>query len=58
MQNICARADYLKGLDPRYGPFARQLRNLAESYQSKAIAALVERYRTGHEEVRTENPSV
>lgn len=21
MQNICARADYLKGLDPRYGPF-------------------------------------
>ena len=58
MQNIGARADYLKDLDPRYAPFAKQLRNLAESYQSKAIAALVERYRTGHEEVRTENPSV
>ena len=58
MQDIGARADYLKALDPRYAPFARQLRNMAESYQSKAIAALVERYRTGHEEVRTENPSV
>ena len=58
MQDIGARADYLKDLDPRYAPFAKQLRNMAESYQSKAIAALVERYRTGHEEVRTENPSV
>jgi CheY-like chemotaxis protein len=45
MQNISARADYLKGLDPRYAPFARQLQNLAKSYQSKAIVALVEQHR-------------
>jgi CheY-like chemotaxis protein len=45
MQSLCARADYLKGLDARYAPFAQQLRVLAESYQSKAILALVERYR-------------
>lgn len=58
MQNIRARADYLKGLDPRYASFTKQLRDLAENYQSKAIVALVERYRTGHEEVRTETPPV
>jgi CheY-like chemotaxis protein len=58
MQNISARADYLKTLDPRYASFARQLQNLADSYQSKAIVALVERYRTGGEEARAENPPV
>ena len=38
------RADYLKGLDPRYAPFAEQLARLAEQCQSKAIANLVESY--------------
>ena len=46
MEMIRARAAYLKQLDPRYIPFASQLVRLAESYQSKAITALVERYRT------------
>ncbi len=53
MQHICAQADYLKELDPRYGAFAKQLRNLAENYQSKAIVALVKRYLTRHEEGTT-----
>ena len=46
MEMIRARAAYLKQLDPRYIPFASLLLRLAESYQSKAITALVERYRT------------
>ncbi len=58
MQNIRARADYLKDLDPRYASFTKKLLDLAENYQSKAIVALVEQYRAGHEEVRTENPPV
>ena len=58
MQRIRVQADYLKDLDPRYASFARQLRNLAENYQSKAIVALVERHRTKQEEMRTTNPSV
>jgi CheY-like chemotaxis protein len=45
MQSLCARADHLKELDARYGAFARQLRALAENYQSKAILALVVRMR-------------
>jgi len=53
MQKISERADYLKALDPRYAPFARQLRSLAQRYQSKAIAALVERHRTGDKNVHT-----
>jgi CheY-like chemotaxis protein len=56
MQSLCARADYLKGLDPRYAAFARQLRVLAENYQSKAVLALVERYRAEHEAARSEDP--
>jgi hypothetical protein len=56
MQSLCARADYLKGLDPRYAAFARQLRGLAENYQSKAVLALVERYRAEHEAARSEDP--
>jgi CheY-like chemotaxis protein len=44
MEMISARADYLKQLDPRYIPFASRLRHLAESYQSKAITTLLERY--------------
>jgi PAS domain S-box-containing protein len=56
MKKIGEQADYLKGLDARYAPFARRLQSLAKNYQSKAIAALVERYRTEHEEAPTENP--
>jgi CheY-like chemotaxis protein len=57
MQNICIHADYLTGLNPRYGAFARQLRQLAEGYQSKAIVALVERYRAEHKEAPAEAPA-
>ena len=57
MQDIHTYADDLQSLDSRYAAFARQLHNLAQNYQSKAIAALAERYRTKQEEVRTENPS-
>jgi len=46
MRTIRERADYLKGLDPRYQPFAEQLAKLAEQCQSKAIANLVESYST------------
>jgi len=56
MQSLSARADYLEDLDPRYAAFARQLRALAESYQSKAILALVERCRAAHDAERTEDP--
>jgi CheY-like chemotaxis protein len=58
MQKISERADYLQALDPCYAPFARQLRSLAQRYQSKAIAALVERHRTGHKKAGTENSPV
>jgi PAS domain S-box-containing protein len=58
MQDIHAFADHLRNLDPRHGPFAAKLRDLADSYQSKAIVAFVEKYRAEHEEVRAANPSV
>ena len=44
MRSICEEADRLKTLDPRYAAFAARLRSLAEGCQSRAIAALVERY--------------
>ena len=47
MQDILAQASYLAELDQRYGPFARKLRLLAKSYQSKAILSLVERCLNG-----------
>jgi CheY-like chemotaxis protein len=43
MQEILARTAYLIELDQRYGPFASQLRLLANGYQSKALLSLVER---------------
>ena len=58
MQKICEQADYLKSLDPRYIPFAEQLQNLAENYQSKAIVALVEQYRSKPEKAQTESPEI
>jgi PAS domain S-box-containing protein len=58
MGMIRERADYLKQLDPHYIPFASRLRHLADSYQSKAIMTLVERYRTKPEVTRTESPPI
>jgi hypothetical protein len=45
MRSIRLRADYLSNLDASYRPFAAQLRQLAESYQSKAILNLIDKYR-------------
>jgi len=50
MQDIHAYADHLRNLDSRYAAFAGKLHDLADNYQSKAIVALVERYRTKQEE--------
>ena len=47
MLDIRAYATKLAGLDPRYGPFADQLRRLAQTYQSAGILRLVERH-LGH----------
>jgi PAS domain S-box-containing protein len=49
MGMIKESADKLKRLDQRYIPFASRLRQLADSYQSKAIVTLVERYHTVQE---------
>ena len=48
MSDIVEQARHLASLDARYQPFADRLVELAGSYQSKAILALVERY---HEDV-------
>ena len=50
MQKISEQADYLQGLDPAFGPFAKRLRTLAQGYQSKALAAFVARYQTGQDQ--------
>ncbi len=44
MRDIIRQATYLEELDQRYRPFAVQLRVFAQSYQSKAVLELVERY--------------
>jgi signal transduction histidine kinase len=44
MADIADHARHLASLDGRYRPFADRLVELAESYQSKAILALVERF--------------
>jgi PAS domain S-box-containing protein len=46
MRDLRDRANYLKGLDPRYRPFAKHLQSLVQKYQSQAILTLVERCRT------------
>jgi len=46
MRDIIRQTVHLEELDPRYSPFAGQLRVLAQGYQSKAILELVERYIT------------
>jgi signal transduction histidine kinase/DNA-binding NarL/FixJ family response regulator len=44
MRKIIARSVYLEELDPKYIPFARNLRNLAHDFQEKAILASIERH--------------
>ncbi len=44
MRGIREYAAHIAQLDPRYRPFAERLQELACSYQSRAIAALVEQY--------------
>jgi CheY-like chemotaxis protein len=46
MRRIREQADYLRTLDPVYGPFADHLDALAQGYHSKDLAAFVGRYRT------------
>jgi PAS domain S-box-containing protein len=51
MRTISERANYLKGLDARYTPFATRLSTLAERCQSKAIVDFVEKY-SDHQDAR------
>jgi len=44
MRDIIRQAKHLEELDDRYRPFAGQLRQLSEDYQSKAVLDLVEHY--------------
>ncbi|MFZ2853471.1 MAG: hypothetical protein WAZ34_05090, partial [Rhodocyclaceae bacterium] len=44
MRDIKQRSDHLRSVDPRYGPFADRLRDLARRYQSQAILVLVNHY--------------
>jgi PAS domain S-box-containing protein len=50
MRTIRDRADYLRGLDERYAPFADRLARLADDCQSRAIANLVEWFSTERDE--------
>jgi len=47
MRRIREQADYLRGLDPAYAPFANRLDKLAQGYHSKQLTAFVARFRTG-----------
>jgi hypothetical protein len=40
MRGLAQRADYLAALDASYAPFARQVRDLAAGFQSKAALRL------------------
>jgi signal transduction histidine kinase len=44
MRHLRQRAVYLTALDARYGPFAAELSQLTNGYQSQAILDLVEKY--------------
>jgi CheY-like chemotaxis protein len=50
MRAICEQANYLKGLDARFAPFATRLSTLAARYQSKAIVAFVEEFSAHRDE--------
>jgi PAS domain S-box-containing protein len=45
MRSIREQAERLVALDARWRPFADRLRSLAERFESRAILALIERYR-------------
>jgi signal transduction histidine kinase/DNA-binding NarL/FixJ family response regulator len=45
MRSIRAQADHLAALGASYGPFAQRLRELANSYQSRAILELVREFK-------------
>ncbi|MFQ5625336.1 MAG: ATP-binding protein, partial [Methyloligellaceae bacterium] len=45
MERIQQQADQIEALDPKYGPFARQLRKLAAEFEDEKILALVEQFR-------------
>ncbi|EKE17374.1 MAG: hypothetical protein ACD_10C00478G0001, partial [uncultured bacterium] len=44
MRDIRERADHIEAMDIRYQAFAERLRQLAKTYQSKAILAMVNEY--------------
>lgn len=46
MRDVRRWADQLGGEEPRYLPFANKLKELAQTFQSKAILALVQRHLT------------
>jgi PAS domain S-box-containing protein len=58
MQMIGARADYLEKLDPAYALFARRVRALAQTYQSKALAAFVAQYQAAPRPAQQAEPPV
>jgi PAS domain S-box-containing protein len=47
MRKVMLHADQLADADGRYLPFADQLRQLAKSFQTKALLGLIEQYRNG-----------
>lgn len=49
MRDVLRHADHLAGADERYLPFVEQLRQLAKSFQTKALLRLVEQYRNQEE---------
>lgn len=46
MRTIKEQAQYVESLDPAYAPFAQRLGVMAQGYQSLALVAFLERYRT------------
>ena len=44
MRSIRRHADHIASLDPQFRPFADKLRQLTQTYQSKAILGLIERH--------------
>jgi PAS domain S-box-containing protein len=45
MRDVIKHAEQLTELDERYQPFVGQLRQLAKSFQTKALVSLIEQYR-------------
>ena len=45
MNDIARRAVHVASLDPRYGPFARRLEDLAKGFESRAVLRLIQDFR-------------